>query len=85
MHFFYSVKNLFLDECYIFVELYYFECELKIQSVCIAFWDVKKIIFRWMLYLILCRLKWIVLHSCQLNTTHLLSMSNRLGQVNLPY
>ena len=29
IHFFWSVKNLFLDECYIFVELYYFECELK--------------------------------------------------------
>ena len=29
MHFFQSVKNLFLDECYIFVELYYFECGLK--------------------------------------------------------
>ena len=29
MHFFWSVKNLFLDECYIFVELYYFECGLK--------------------------------------------------------
>ena len=29
MHFFWSVKNLFLDECYIFVELYYFEYGLK--------------------------------------------------------
>ena len=29
MHFFWSVKSLFLDEYYIFVELYYFECELK--------------------------------------------------------
>ena len=29
MQFFWSVKNLFLDECYIFVELYYFECGLK--------------------------------------------------------
>ena len=29
MHFFWSVKNLFLDECYILVELYYFECGLK--------------------------------------------------------
>ena len=29
MHFFWSVNDLFLDECYIFVELYYFEYELK--------------------------------------------------------
>ena len=29
MHFFWSVKKLFQDECYIFVKLYYFECELK--------------------------------------------------------
>ena len=29
MHFFQSLKNLFLDERYIFVELYYFECGLK--------------------------------------------------------
>ena len=29
MNLFWSVKNLFLDECYIFVELYYFECRLK--------------------------------------------------------
>ena len=28
-HFFQSVENLFLDECYIFVELYYFEYGLK--------------------------------------------------------
>ena len=85
MHFFWSVKNLFLDECYIFAELYYFEYGLKTWSVCTVFWDVKKIIFRWMLYLILCRLKWVVLHSCQPNTTRLLSMSNGLGQVNPPY
>ena len=38
-----------------------------------------------MLYLILCRLKWVVLHSCQPNTTCLLSMSNGLGQINPPY
>ena len=37
MHFFWSVKNLFLDECYIFVELYYFECRLRAGSVCITF------------------------------------------------
>ena len=37
MHFFWSVKNLFLDECYISVELYYFECGLKTWSVCIVF------------------------------------------------
>ena len=86
MHFFWFVKNLFLDECYIFVELYYFECGLKTWSVCIAFWDVKKkIISRWMLYLILWWLKWVMLHSCQPNTTRLLSASNGLGQVNLPY
>ena len=47
-----------------------------------CFWDVKKIISKWMLYLILCKLKWVVLHSCQSNTTHLLSVSNELGQVN---
>ena len=35
-----------------------------------------------MLYLILYRLKWVVLHSCQPNTTCLLSVSNGLGQVN---
>ena len=29
MHFFQSVKNLFLDKCYIFIELYYFACGLK--------------------------------------------------------
>ena len=29
MHFFWDVKNLFLDRYYIFVELYYFECGLK--------------------------------------------------------
>ena len=85
MYFFWSVKNLFLDECYIFIELYYFECGLKTWSVCTNFWDVKKIIFRWMLYLILCRLKWVVLHSCQPNTTCLLSVSNELVQVNPPY
>ena len=45
----------------------------------------KKIISRWMLYLILCRLKWVVLHLCQPSTTHLLSVSNGLGQVNPPY
>ena len=38
-----------------------------------------------MLYLILCKLKWVVLHSCQTNTTRLLNMSNGLSQVNLPY
>ena len=43
MHFFWSVKNLFLDECYILVELYYFEYGLKTWSVCTAFWDVKKL------------------------------------------
>ena len=48
-----------------------------------CFWDVKKIISRWML--ILCRLKWVILHSCQPNTTRLLSVSNGLGQVNPPY
>ena len=85
MHFFWSLKNLFLDECYIFVELYYFECGLKTWSVCTTFWDVKKVISRWMLYIILYRLKWVVLHSCQPNTTRLLSMSNGLGQVNPPY
>ena len=42
MHFFWSVKNLFLNEYYIFVELYYFECGLKTWSICIAFWGVKK-------------------------------------------
>ena len=45
----------------------------------------KKNIFRWMLYLILCRLKWVVLHSCQPDTIRLLSVSNELGQVNPPY
>ena len=85
MHFFWSVKNLFLYECYIFVELYYFECGLKSWSACTTFWDVKKIISRWMLYLILCRLKWVVLHSCQPNMTRLLSVLNGLGQVNPPY
>ena len=35
-----------------------------------------------MLYLILYRLKWVVLYSCQPNTTRLLSVSNGLGQVN---
>ena len=49
------------------------------------FWDVKKIISRWMLYLILCRLKCVVLHSCQPNTTRLLNVSNGLSQVNPPY
>ena len=75
-------RTYFLDECYIFVDLYYFECGLKTWSICTTFWDVKKIISRWMLYLILCMLKWVVLHSCQLNTTHLLSVSNGLSQVN---
>ena len=45
------------------------------------FWDVNKK-SRWMLYLILCRLKWVVLHLCQPNTTRLLSVSSGLGQVN---
>ena len=45
----------------------------------------KKIISRWMLYLILCKLKWVVLHLCQPNTTRLLSVSNELGQVNPLY
>ena len=73
MHFFWSVKNsYFLDVCYIFIELYYFECRLKTWSVCTAFWDVKKIIYGWMLYLILCRLKWVVLHLCQPEMTHLI-------------
>ena len=85
VHLFWSVKNLFIDECYIFVELYYFEYGLKIWSICTVFWNVKKIISRWMLYLILCRLKWVVLHSCQPNTTRLLSVPNGLGQVNPPY
>ena len=85
IHLLWGVKNLFLDECYIFVELYYFECRLKTWSICTAFWDVKKIIFRWMLYLILCKLKWVVLHSCQSNMIRLLSVSNELGQVNTPY
>ena len=49
------------------------------------FWDVKKIIFKWMLYLILCRLKGVVLHSCQPNMIRLLSGLNGLGQVNPPY
>ena len=49
------------------------------------FWDVKKIISRWMLYLILGRLKCVVLHSCQPNTTRLLNVSNGLSQVNPPY
>ena len=30
-------------------------------------------------------LKWVVLYSCQPNTTRLLSVSNELGQVNPPY
>ena len=42
-------------------------------------------IYRWMLYLILSRLKWNVLHSCQPNTNRLLSVLSELGQVNLPY
>ena len=50
-----------------------------------CFGDVKKIISRWMLYLILCKLKLVVLYSCQPNTTHLLNVSNGLGQVNPPY
>ena len=29
-------------------------------------------------------LKWVVLYSCQPNTIRLLSVSNELGQVNLP-
>ena len=37
MRFFQSVKNLFIDECYIFVDLYYFECGLKTCNVCTAF------------------------------------------------
>ena len=45
----------------------------------------KKINYGWMLYLILYRLKWVVLHSCQPNMTRLLSVSNGLGQVNPPY
>ena len=45
----------------------------------------KKINYGWMLYLILCKLKWVVLHSYQRNTTRLLSVSNGLGQVNPPY
>ena len=51
------------------------------------FWDVKKKkkISRWVLYLILCKLKLVVLHSYQPNTTRLLSMSSELAQVNLPY
>ena len=67
------------------VELYYFECGLKIWSVSTTFWDVKKIISRWILYLILFRLKWVVLYSCEPNMTRLLSVSNELGQVNPPY
>ena len=51
-------------------------------SVSTTFWDVKKIISRWMLYLILYRLKWVILHSCQPNTTCLLNLLNGLGQVN---
>ena len=37
MHFFWGVKNLFLNRYYIFVELYYFECGLKTWSVCTIF------------------------------------------------
>ena len=78
MHFFWSVKNLFLDKCYIFVKLYNFECRLKTWSVCITFM-IKKKKFKWMLYLILYRLKWVVLHSYQPNTTCLLRVSSGLG------
>ena len=48
------------------------------------FWDVKKIISRWMLNLILCRLKWVMLHSCQPNMIRLLNVSSGLGQVHPP-
>ena len=50
-----------------------------------SFWDVKKIISRWMLYLILCRLKWVVLHLCQLNTTRLLSKSVKWVRSGQPF
>ena len=47
--------------------------------------EVYALLFGMLLYLILCRLKWVVLHSCQPNMIRLLSVSNGLGQVNLPY
>ena len=55
------------------------------------FWDVKKkkiyiyiYISRWMLYLILSRLKWVVSHSLQPNTTRLLSVGTFFGGIGLP-
>ena len=42
MDFFWSVKNLFLDKCYIFVELYNFECGFKTWSVYTTFGIKKK-------------------------------------------
>ena len=56
--------------------------DLKVYTLLLG---LKKKNSRWMLYLILYRLKWVVLYSCQPNTTRLLSMSNGLGKVNPPY
>ena len=39
MHLFWDVKHLFLDECYIFVELYYFEFGLKCMHFFFFFFD----------------------------------------------
>ena len=61
------------------------ECELKTWSVCTTFGMQKIFISRWILYLILSKLKWVVSHSCQPNTTCLLNVSSRLVQVNLPH
>ena len=45
MHFYWDAKNLFLDICYIFVELCYFEIGLKCKNF---FWDVKNLFLdRW--------------------------------------
>ena len=77
MHFFWSIKNLFSRWMLYFCWTILFWMWVEIWSVCTAFWNVKKkkIISIWMLYLILCRLKWIVFYSCQPNTIRLLSMS----------
>ena len=84
MHFFWSVKNLFLNECYIFVELYYFEWVEDLKCLH-CFLGYEKNYFQMDVIFNIMQTEMGCLHSCQLNTTRLLSVSNGLGQVNPPY
>ena len=57
---------------------------LEVYGLLLGFKKKKKKPSRQMLYLILSKLKWVVSHSRQPNTTCLLSVSSGLGQVNPP-